>query len=146
MICLWSVCARGVDSHLPNASRIWDWQVKIQTHSPVWQIFSLSLLPFVYFWPGVFWLGEWKSWTTGQFGECFEKLIHTPACALHDVVSACSACCCHQGSSSGVSGSGEEEGNASVLSIKERVQQMNKISSESDLQHANRPPPRKSKV
>jgi hypothetical protein len=26
----------GVDNHSPNASRIQDWRVKIQAHSPVW--------------------------------------------------------------------------------------------------------------
>lgn len=47
-----------------------------------------------------------------------------------------------QGSSSALSG--EDEGNVSVLSIKERVQHLNKISSESDIQQA-KTPPRKNK-
>jgi hypothetical protein len=33
---------------------------------------------FLYFWPVVFWLGEWKYWTTCQCGERLEKHIHTP--------------------------------------------------------------------
>jgi hypothetical protein len=32
----------------------------------------------------VFWLGEWKSWTTHQFGKCIEKLTPTPDKSLTD--------------------------------------------------------------
>jgi hypothetical protein len=69
----------------PNASRIQDWRVKIQTHSPVWRGFVFpSHWPFlhVYVWPVGFCLGECKCWSTRQFGECLEKLIHTPAWIL----------------------------------------------------------------
>jgi hypothetical protein len=65
----------------PNASRIQVWRVKIQTHSPAWQgFFPLSLTISV-----VFWLDEWNFLTTRQFGECLEKLIHTPV--FSDVLS-----------------------------------------------------------
>ncbi|KAL8570104.1 hypothetical protein ACOMHN_033783 [Nucella lapillus] len=46
----------------------------------------------------------------------------------------------------GVSGSGEEEGNVSALSIKERVLHLNKISSETDILQARAPTPRKKTV
>jgi hypothetical protein len=40
---------KGADKHSPNASRIQDWRVKVQTHSPVWQaFFPLSLTIFLY--------------------------------------------------------------------------------------------------
>jgi hypothetical protein len=38
-----------VDNHSPNASRIQDWRVKIQTHSPIWRgIFPLSLSYYIF--------------------------------------------------------------------------------------------------
>jgi hypothetical protein len=56
----------------PNASGIQDWRVNIQTHSPVWRRFFFpSHWLFLYLWPVIFWLGEWKYWTTRQSGEGF---------------------------------------------------------------------------
>jgi hypothetical protein len=42
------------------------------------RFFSPSHWPFLHIGPVVFQLGEWKFLTTHQFGECLDKLIHTP--------------------------------------------------------------------
>jgi hypothetical protein len=45
---------RGAHNHSPNASRIQDWRVKIQTHSTVWQVFFSFSTYLSIFWPVVF--------------------------------------------------------------------------------------------
>jgi hypothetical protein len=69
----WATCERASRTHSQgcgyplanstNASRIYVWRVKMQTHSPVWRDFFPSHWPFLYVWPVVFWLSEWKHWT-----------------------------------------------------------------------------------
>jgi hypothetical protein len=64
----------GADNHLLNASRIHAYKQKYKhTRQPDHVCFP-SNWPFVHFGP-VFWLGEWKFWTTCQFGECPEKKL-----------------------------------------------------------------------
>jgi hypothetical protein len=67
---------RGADNHslTPNASKIQDWKIKIKAHSPVWRgiIFSSHWL-LMYFWPAVFYLGEWKYSLLPPFGHCSHR-------------------------------------------------------------------------
>jgi hypothetical protein len=50
---IYYVIVMSADNHSPNASRIQDWRVKMQTLSPVWRGFFPSHIPFLYFWPVV---------------------------------------------------------------------------------------------
>jgi hypothetical protein len=43
-----------MDNNSPNASRIQDWQVKMQTHSPVWREFFPLLLTLSFFFGQLF--------------------------------------------------------------------------------------------
>jgi hypothetical protein len=80
---IYYVIVRSAYNHSPNASRIQDWRVKMQTLSPVWRgFFSLSYT-FSIFLASCFWLGEWKYWTTRQFGECFKKTNSHPCHCAH---------------------------------------------------------------
>jgi hypothetical protein len=74
------ICAlkyRGAYNHSPTPSRIQDWRVKIQTKSTVWLTRGFHW-PFLYFLPIVSCFGEWKYWSTRQFGECLEKTYPHP--------------------------------------------------------------------
>jgi hypothetical protein len=64
--------ARGADNHLPNESRIQDWRVKMETHSPFHGLYVFGQL-----------FSDLASKNTElrQFGECLEKRIHIPAMA-----------------------------------------------------------------
>jgi hypothetical protein len=60
----------------PNASWIQDWRVKLEILLPLTSTCSIFLAScFLTY-------GEWIYWTTCQFGECLEKLIHNPVLLL----------------------------------------------------------------
>jgi hypothetical protein len=76
---MWQYQNRGVDNHLPNASRIQDWRVKkTNPLTSLARVFS-PLTDYFYILGQLFsYLASENSWSTHQFGECLEKLIHTP--------------------------------------------------------------------
>jgi hypothetical protein len=71
----------GADNHSPTRRMQVEFRMASKNTDPLASLASCFFpfhWPFLYFWPVVFWLGEWTYWTTHQFGECLENLIHTP--------------------------------------------------------------------
>jgi hypothetical protein len=80
-------CIRGAVNHSPNASRIQDWQVKMQTHSPVWGVFFPLSYPFYIFGQSV---SDFASENTELFASLASvlqnistPLVNVPYCALN---------------------------------------------------------------